>query len=191
MEIFSSLIRRCKNNEREAFDALLKRYEKQLYGICYSFTLNKEEALDTLQEVYLKVFRSIKNFEETRPFYPWLKKIAVNTALNHRRDGRKYRCFSLDESGPDGGGILLETVCSGDNVEEEVLARETEALLIKFIGELPETHRMALTLRYREKMSYEEIAAAMNLPLGTVKNGVFRARGALKKQLERCGILEV
>lgn len=191
MEITTSLIRRCKNNEREAFDILLKRFEKQLYSLCYNYTRNKEETLDILQETYLKVFRSMKHFDETRPLFPWLKKIAVNTALNHKRDGKKHRCLSLDESDPEGEYSLLDTLHSSENVEENVLALDTEKLLLELIGQLTPTYRMALTLRYREIMSYEEIAATMNMPVGTIKNGVFRARGALRRQLEEHGVLEV
>ena len=77
MDINVSLIKRCKNNERAAFDSLLGKYEGYLYKICYGYTFNQDEALDIMQEVYIKIFRNIHGFDETRPFLPWLKKLQL------------------------------------------------------------------------------------------------------------------
>ena len=78
-----NLVKRCKNNDEDALNALLSHYEGYLYRTCYSFTRNKEESLDMMQEIYIKVFRGLERFDETRPLLPWLKRIAVNTMINH------------------------------------------------------------------------------------------------------------
>jgi len=95
MDISIALIRRCKNKEREAFDILLGRYEKQLYNICYSHTRDHEKTMDIIQEVFIKVFRSIDSFDESRTIWPWLKKIAVNTCLIRTNTEITNRVFNL------------------------------------------------------------------------------------------------
>lgn len=192
MDINVSLIKRCKNNERAAFDSLLGKYEGYLYKICYGYTFNQDEALDIMQEVYIKIFRNIHGFDETRPFLPWLKKIAINTCLNYKRDNKKLPQLSLDlETGEDGSSTLLDCIAAADDTEETAVFHETQEIIIKSLQELPDNYRLPLTLRYLEKMSYEEIAATLKQPLGTVKNSVFRARNILKKSLQSHGILEV
>ncbi len=145
-----------------------------------------------MQEVYIKIFRNIHGFDETRPFLPWLKKIAINTCLNYKRDNKKLPQLSLDlETGEDGSSTLLDCIAAADDTEETAVFHETQEIIIKSLQELPDNYRLPLTLRYLEKMSYEEIAAALKQPLGTVKNSVFRARNILKKSLQSHGILEV
>jgi RNA polymerase sigma-70 factor, ECF subfamily len=181
--VIINLIRRCKNNDKNAFNELLSRYEGYLYRICYSFTYNKEESLDMMQEVYIKVFRAIASFDETRPLLPWLKKIAVNTIINHRKK-RRIPETSLDFS-PE------NFLASKEDTEETVLFDDTRDVVDKLIAGLPEQYRMALILRYHEEMSYEHIADTLDQPLGTVKNSVFRARNLLRERMHSCGLLEV
>ncbi|MDO9533847.1 MAG: RNA polymerase sigma factor [Bacillota bacterium] len=181
--VLISLIRRCKNNDEEAFNKLLSQYEGYLYRICYSFTYNKEESLDMMQEVYIKLFRAINSFDETRPLLPWLKKIAVNTIINYRKK-RRIPEISLDFSPED-------FLASKEDTEDIVLFGDTRDVVDRLIAELPEQYRMALILRYHEEMSYEHIADTLVQPLGTVKNSVFRARNLLRKRMQSCGLLEV
>jgi len=96
MDIWVSLIRRCKNNDKEAFNYLLSQYEGYLYKICYYYTQNQEIALDIMQEVFIKIYKSIKDFDENRPLLPWLKRITINTCINYQRDYKKYNQLSLD-----------------------------------------------------------------------------------------------
>ncbi|MBS3969047.1 MAG: sigma-70 family RNA polymerase sigma factor [Clostridia bacterium] len=192
MDINVSLIKRCKNNERAAFDSLLGKYEGYLYNVCYGYTFNQDEALDMMQEVYIKIFRNIHGFDENRPFLPWLKRIAINTCLNYKRDNKKLPQLSLDlETGEDESSTLLDCIAAADDTEETAVFHETQEIVIKSLQELPDNYRLPLTLRYLENMNYEEIAAALKQPVGTVKNSVFRARNIMKKSLQAYGILEV
>jgi RNA polymerase sigma-70 factor, ECF subfamily len=191
VDIAVSLIRRCKDKDGEAFNLLLKKHEGYLYQLCYRFTFDREEALDIMQEIYIKIFHSIGSFDEKRPFLPWLKRIAVNTCLNYKRDHLKGQTLSLEGSGQEEGMGLLEVLAAGDDPEETAILHNTQEILMASLKKLPEQYRMALTLRYLEEMSYEEIAATLDQPLGTVKNRIFRARHLLKTILQSRGILEV
>ena len=190
-----NLIRRCKNNEKDAFNELFVRYEGYLYRICYSFTRNKEESLDMMQEVYIKVLNAFQSFDETRPLLPWLKTIAINTMINHYKK-RRISEISLEggweQKGKHGENLSPEDFLpSKDNTEHVVLLSETRNIIDRLISELPRQYRMGLILRYHEEMSYEDIATILDQPLGTVKNSVFRARNLLRKRMLSCGLLEV
>lgn len=189
------LIRRCKHNDEDAFNKLLSQYEGHLYSICYSFTRNKEESLDMMQEVFIKVFRAFKNFDETRPLLPWLKKITVNTMINYCNKNRISE-ISLESGWEQKGKNNKEQspedfIAAKDDTEDLVLFGDTRNNIDRMIAELPEHYRIALILRYHEEMSYEQIASTLDQPLGTVKNSVFRARNLLRKQMQACGLLEV
>lgn len=187
-----NLVRRCKNNDRDALNELLSGYENYLYRLCYSFTFDKEETLDLIQEVYLKIIRSLHAFDEQRPLSPWIKKIAVNTCLNYLRSKHKHDHLSLNYSvdGED-GEQLINTLASPEHTENMVVYRDRFDLIMEAIHQLPPNHRIPLTLRTMDEMSYEEIAAALGQPLGTVKNSVFRARRLLKKRLQGIDFWEV
>ncbi len=190
------LVRRCKENDQEAFNELLSRHEGYLYRICYSFTRNKEDSMDMLQEIYLKIFRGFNSFDEEKPLLPWLKKIAVNTMINNNKKKRLpelsfngFRDFSDSSSG---NKFAMENYLSAaHSTEENVVFDDTREVIDRLIGDLPDQYRLALTLRYHEEMSYEAIARELNQPLGTVKNSVFRARNLLREQMLACKLLEV
>ncbi len=176
-----SLIKRCKENNQDAYNQLISQYEAYLYRICYNYTRNKEEALDMMQEVYIKIFRGIENFDETRPLLPWLKKITINTLINQSRKNRQ------DETSLCPDLYLADET----NVEEQVIGNDTRNMMNKLIAELPEIYRLVLTLRYHEEMSYNEMASALQQPLGTVKSNVYRARNLLRQKMKTFDLLEV
>lgn len=184
------LIRRCKENDREAFSLLLARHEGYLYRLCYSYLHNKEDALDVVQEIFIKVIRNINSFDENRDFAPWLKKIAINTSLNYLRDSQKKNHLSLDYEN-EGNATFLETLAADDNLEEKIVQKSTRDSIQKCMEHLPPHYRIVLTLRYLEDLSYQEIATLLEQPLGTVKNSLFRARSLLKETMQKTGLLEV
>jgi RNA polymerase sigma-70 factor (ECF subfamily) len=184
------LISLCKGHDRRAFDLLLQRYEKFIYGLCYRYTSSREDSLDLLQEIYLKLFKSIDRFNESQPLTPWIRRIAVNTCFNFIR-GRKQPSLSLDSTVDEGGTAVEDLVASSINVEDVVSSRATKKILEDLIRELPQEYRMAIILRHVDGLSYNEIAKAMSLPEGTIKTYLFRGRRLLKDKLQRTGILEV
>ncbi len=145
-----------------------------------------------MQEVYIRILNGLKSFDEKRPLLPWLKRVTINTLINHNNK-KKLPQTSLDGQWVQGhpGSVPEEFIAAGDSTEDEAIFRETHAVINSLIRELPEQYRLALTLRYREEMSYEQIATALGQPLGTVKNSVFRARSQLRGKMLACNLLEV
>jgi len=190
-----NLIRRCKKNDEDAYNQLLRHYEAYLYRICYSYTRNKEEALDLMQEVYIKIFRGLGTFDEKRPLLPWLKKITINTLINFHNKNRVAET-SLDgnwstETDDHLNANLQTYLAAATNIEEQVIEIDTRNIINKMIVDLPEAYRIALTLRYNEEMSYDEIASVLDLPLSTIKNNIYRARKMLRQKMQACELLEV
>lgn len=181
MHIEAGIIARCKKYDKTAFVELFKMYEKYLYKLCYSYVQNEQDALDIAQEVYIKIFKNISSFDAKMPFHPWFRAVAVNTCLNFKR---AYRYDSVSLDGRDEDDQALEEVVAAQNdVEAEVLDKELGRLIRENLECLKPKHRMVLVLRYYEGLSYEEIAAVLKVPLGTVKTDIYRARNLLKEKL--------
>lgn len=190
MDISIALIRRCKKKDREAFDLLFTRCEEQLFRLCYSYARDKDTALDIMQEVYIKVYRSIDSFDESRSFMPWLRKIAANTCINYHRDHNREQQLVLNNMDAEITSHL-ESLPSPDSLEDEIINRNLARIISHCISQLPEAYRLALSLRYLEDMTYSSIADTLELPLGTVKSNIARGREMLKKKLQNAGLLEV
>lgn len=182
VEIEKNLILRCKNYDKSSYMELFKIYERYLYTICYSYTQNKQDSLDIVQEIYIKVFNNISKFNETMPFHPWIRRIAVNTCINFKRNN-KSNVISLNHEYADNLS-LEDTIVSDYNLEKEVLKKESKKTIKDGLNNLPDNYRMVITLRYFEDLSYIEISELLNRPLGTIKTDLYRAKALLKKQLE-------
>lgn len=180
----------CKKNKREGYDRLFETYERYIYGICFRFTNAREDALDLTQEVFIKIYRAMDKFDESKPLLPWIKRITVNTCLNHKRDSS---AAALSLSQPiDGDENTLENLLAGGrDVESEVMLSDTRNIIQESIKELPPHMRLAVILRHVKGLSYEEIGEAMASPLGTIKTYLHRGRGILKEKLKRHGVWEV
>ncbi len=174
-------IKKCKKNDKNAFMELFKQYERYLYKLCYSYVQNEQDALDIVQEVYIKVFKNIARFDLNMPFHPWIRRIAVNTCINHRRT-IKYEAISMNSS-DDEHQALEEQIAADTDVEQQIESIDLERIIKMHIDTLAPKHRMVMILRYYEDMSYEEIAEMLELPLGTVKTNLYRARNILKEKL--------
>lgn len=185
-----NLIRRCRAGDREAFAQLLSRHQGYLYRLCYGYLGRQEDALDVMQEVYIKVFRYLESFDEEREFRPWLKRIAINSCLNYRRQRNKEQPLSLERENEEGWS-LLENLPAGDDVEEQVIGHTIQEDVRKCLELLPAGARMVITLHYFEDMPCREIAVLLDQPLGTVKNSLFRARKLIKDLLAKEQLLEV
>jgi RNA polymerase sigma-70 factor (ECF subfamily) len=183
VHVEAGIIARCKKHDKSAFVELFKMYERYLYKLCYNYAQNEQDALDIAQEVYIKVFNNISSFDPKMPFHPWFRKIAVNTCLNFKRTCR-YDTISLN-AGNEEDKTLEETVASSKDVESEVFDRELGRLIRENLKILRPKHRMVLVLRYFEGLSYEEIAAVLKEPVGTVKTNIHRARNILKEKLTK------
>ena len=176
-------IRRCKRGEEAAFSEILGRYRGAIYNLCYRMTRNPEDARDLGQEVFIKVFSLLDRFDENYAFSSWLFRIATNHCIDHLRRQR-LRMLSLER---DGGteDDEAEMQIAADGPEPDVILQRREALekLEEVIADLPPHYRVITLLRHDQQLSYEEIAETLQLPLGTVKARIHRARNMIQQIL--------
>lgn len=166
--------------DKEAFAELVKRYQTRLYNLAYRITGDREESKDLVQESFLRAYRALPTFRQGSPFSPWLFRIAVNVCLNYLRQRRERPADIVDMEEHLGDGSV--------GVPEMVEQRETQEVVQKAILRLPEHYRAVILLRHQQDLTYEEMAQVLDMPLGTVKTHLFRAREKLKEILQRTGI---
>jgi RNA polymerase sigma-70 factor (ECF subfamily) len=171
---------RLRRGEPDAFDALLARYQNRLYRYLLRLTANPAAAEDLFQETWLKVITRIHRYDERRPFEPWLFSVARNLAIDHLR---KASPESLDE--PSASGETRISLLGADEPGslERLLERERRGLLERTLEELPALYREALSLRFEEEMTFEEIAEVLSAPVSTVKSRVQRALSTLRERM--------
>jgi RNA polymerase sigma-70 factor (ECF subfamily) len=181
----SELVERVQRGDKAAFDVLVLKYQHRLVKLVMRYVRDVHDAMDVAQDAFLKAYRALPNFRGDSAFYTWLYRIAINTAKNHLV-AQSRRPMSVDLRGPDG-----EEDADVENVQPDIatpermlLTAEIQSTIIAVIDELPEDLRTAITLREAEGLSYEEIAAAMDCPIGTVRSRIFRARDAIDKRLQ-------
>lgn len=174
------LLLACKQRDKKAFTELCKTYERYLYTLCFNYAGNSHDAMDLVQEVYMKLFRFIDKYDINKPFHPWIRKIAVNTCLNFKRAATNVISLNAVTYNEN---TLEDALTSNKDMEEEFEKLELKESIKDILEKLPSRQRMVITLRYYEDLSYNEIALAMNQPVGTVKTDLYRARTALKQFL--------
>ncbi len=181
----SEVVAACRRGRPEGFAQLLLRYQERVYRRAYSFLHSREEALDLTQDVFLRVIEALPRFEEGRPLWPWLRRITTNLCLNRLRSNPTL--VSLDEAfaSGDGSGAVTraDLLAAGTDVAESALGNVFGDDLRRAMAALPPLHRVAVVLRHQEDLSYEDIARLMDLPLGTIKTYLFRARRSLRQSL--------
>jgi RNA polymerase sigma-70 factor (ECF subfamily) len=178
------LVARVQQGEKAAFDLLVLRYQSRIVNLVSRFVRNPSDALDVTQEAFLKAYRAMPSFRGDSAFYTWLYRIAVNTAKNWLAvQSRRAADAELDyeEIERIEGSSALKDYATPERL---LLRDEIQATVITAIGDLPEDLRLAITLREVEGLSYEEIAAVMACPIGTVRSRIFRAREAIDKLLK-------
>lgn len=186
------IIKLCKKNKREGFELLFKRYERYIYTICYSYTYSQQDALDLVQEIFLRIYRSFEKVDEDKPLAPWIKKITVNTCINFKRDNKnKASELSINSSTDENDGTLEDIVPDSGLTEDKVVYLDTKKTLEESIKELPEEVKMAVLLRHIKGLSYNEIAELMSCPVGTIKTYLFRGKKLLKESLVKKGVWEM
>jgi RNA polymerase sigma-70 factor (ECF subfamily) len=179
-----ALIARVQRGEKAAFDVLVLKYQHRIVKLVGRYVRNPADALDVAQEVFIKAYRALGNFRGESAFYTWLYRIAINAAKNHLA-ARGRRPKEVHLNGPDGEPLAIDDLQADDETPEKVmLVAEIKATILRTMAALPEDLRTAITLREIDGMSYEEIASAMDCPIGTVRSRIFRAREALDAQLK-------
>ena len=179
-----ALIERCKRGDLAAFNDLVRKYEKQVYNFAYRLTGNYDDANDVAQDAFLRVFNAIGSFRGDASFSTWLFRITTNVFLDERKRAKAHPQASLDEYLELGESSVTRQIEDPSPTPEAVLEESERAqILSKAISDLPEYQRAMITLYHGQQKSYEEIAEIMDLPIGTVKSRLNRARLALKEKL--------
>ena len=178
------LIERCRAGDLSAFDDLMARHQNRVYNLCLWLLRDPEAATDASQEVFIRAFRGLKNFRGDCAFSTWLHRIAVNIASDqaHRRQRMPLPLSTLDSE----DSSFPEPAEPGDDPGMSVARRERRQAVREALNSLPEHHRVVLVLFDIQGHAYEDIAQVLELPLGTVKSRLNRARAALRDKLEPC-----
>ena len=178
------LVQRVQKGDKSAFDLLVLKYQHRVLKLVGRFVNDAAEAEDVAQEAFLKAYRALASFRGDSAFYTWLYRIAINTAKNALVSQRRRPVdFDLDLQDPDQYDRQAK-LKEADTPEGVLLTDEIRAVVEEAMAELPEDLRTAIVLRELEGLSYEEIAEAMDCPVGTVRSRIFRAREAIDKKLK-------
>lgn len=183
-------IERLRRGEATAFNRLVEERHGDVYALLYRLTEDPEEARDLTQETFLQAFRHLANFRGDADLRTWLYRIAVNQARNRWRwwkRRRRDRTVSLDAPAYEGSDAPLSAGLEGErgaDPEQQALARERERALHAALKSLSRPYREVVVLRDIEGLSYEEVAGALDLNVGTVKSRLSRGRNELRRRLE-------
>jgi RNA polymerase sigma-70 factor (ECF subfamily) len=174
----ANLISRCQKGDQDALKEIFDQYREKVYRIAYGVVRHREDALDIVQEVFIKLFRSIKNFEGKSRFYTYLYRMAMNTAIDHSRKMKKISMSSIDE---EGGFTPVDAV---ENRPDRIAAKkELGEMLIKAMDNLPDDQRATLIFREVEGLSYRETAEATGCSIGTVMSRLHYGRKKIQESL--------
>ena len=177
------IVRRILQGEEELFEVLVLRYQTRVVSHITRMIGVREDAVDLSQEIFVKVFQALDRFNPAYKFSTWLFRIAGNASIDHLRK-RRPRTVPLEAPDPDGTGSFAPEQRSTDlDPFGELRNVERGKAISRAIQELPADFRELIALRHFAGLSYEEIAGVKNMPLGTVKNKLFRARAVLKDRL--------
>jgi len=178
------LVSRVQKGDRRAFDLLVLKYQHRILSLVGRFISDYAEAQDVTQEAFIKAYKALPSFRGDSAFYTWMYRIAVNTAKNHLISrGRKTptQDIDLDDAEFFTGEAAMKETDTPDGLLQRDQLRD---VVFDAIEQLPDELRRAVTLRELEGMSYEEIAEAMECPIGTVRSRIFRAREAIDKKMQ-------
>ena len=182
-QLDEDLVLRVQQGDKSAFDLLVIKYQHKIIQLVNRYVKDHSEAQDVAQEAFIKAYRALGNFRGDSAFYTWLYRIAINTAKNYLVS-RSRRSSDYEVDVQDAEAIENAPQLQGMDTPERLLLNEEIIDTIQTaIDKLPEEMRTAIILREFDGMSYEEIAEAMDCPVGTVRSRLFRAREAIDNKL--------
>ena len=184
MNVDQELVQRVQAGDKKAFDLLIMKYQQRIIHVITGFVHDPVEAMDVAQEAFIKAYRALPNFRGDSAFYTWLYRIAINTSKNHLTASSR-RPPMRDVDAMDATNYYdAPELKEFETPENSLMCVELEEAIQQAIEDLPEDTATAIKLREFEGMSYEEIAEAMDCPIGTVRSRIFRAREAIDKQVK-------
>ena len=183
-ELDRRLVERAQRGDKHAFELLVSKYQRKLSRLLSRFVKDQAEVEDVAQEAFVKAYRALPSFRGDSAFYTWLYRIGINTAKNYLvamgRRAPTVTDFDSEEAEEFDGGDQLRDI---NTPESLLMTKQIANTVNEAMSELPEELRAAIQLREIEGLSYEEIAAAMDCPIGTVRSRIFRAREAIAERL--------
>ena len=178
------LVERAQSGDKRAFDMLVLKYQHKVINLVSRYLHNSNDAQDVAQEAFIKAYRALPRFRGDSAFYTWIYRIAINTAKNYLVSmGRRPPASDIDAMDAE---LYEDNMNIRENATPErlLLKDEIEKVIFSAMDDLPDDLRTAITLRELEGLSYEEIAEAMECPVGTVRSRIFRARDAINSKIE-------
>lgn len=178
------LIRRAQQGDRSAFDSLVSKHERRAYQYAFRLTTNQDDASDIVAEAFVRVYNALQNFKGNSAFTTWLFRILTNCYLDLRKKERNKQHLSLEGTlQTDSGEMERQIEDEGDGPSELLERTAREQAVQTAIVLLPDYQQAMLVMYHIENLSYEEIAESLDLPLGTVKSRLNRARLSLRELL--------
>jgi RNA polymerase sigma-70 factor (ECF subfamily) len=177
LEDFRLIDEAVNNNDEQAFAKLMQRYKRPVYHMILKMVSNVDDAEDLTIESFAKAFKSLHRFKKDFTFSTWLFRIATNNTIDYIRK-KKLNTLSISNTFTDdnGEGVSIDVEDENPNPQEEAIKVQKEELIRVFVDKLPPKYQKLVRLRYFHELSYEEIAAEIEAPLGTVKAQLHRAR---------------
>ncbi len=180
----AELIEGCKRGERSAQKRIFEMYQPQLMGTCLRYTKDKERAKDILQDAFIKIFANIAKFEDTGSFEGWMRRVVVNTAIDHLRKKKNDHVFLGEDSSPE--DHRDEQLDEEANVKEEEAFKQAKAKeIVEALQELSPAYRTVFNLYVVENYSHKEIAEMLDINIGTSKSNLAKAKKNLRNLLAK------
>jgi RNA polymerase sigma-70 factor (ECF subfamily) len=178
------LVLAAQRGDRDAFKTLFERYHRRAYALAFGVLRHSDDAMDVVQDAFIKAHKYLDKFEGNSGFYTWLYRIVMNLAIDHLRKHRRVKPVELDEARleADADDALLPRIISG-NPGRALMDKEIRKRIDAALDELSENHRAVLVMRELEGLSYEEMAQAMSCSKGTIMSRLFHARRNMQRQL--------
>jgi len=180
------LVARAQKGDRQAFRSLFERYSRRAYSLAFGVVRNPDDALDVVQDAFIKAHRHLDKFEGQASFYTWLYRIVMNLAIDHLRKNRRQKTVDFSDAAMDEGGLGEDSLIPriiGGNPGRSLMDKEIRERIGVALDELSENHRAVLVMRELEGLSYEEMAQAMGCSKGTIMSRLFHARRNMQKRL--------
>lgn len=179
----SNCIQQALAGNNQAYKKLMHKYHDAIFNFIFKMVHDRQQVEDLTQEAFIKAFSSLKNFNDEYAFSTWLYKIATNNSIDFIRK-RKLQMYSIDKPiESKDSDYTFELPDDSYEADRELISDQKTRLLNAAIAKLPEKYKKVIRLRHVEEKSYEEIAVILNLPIGTVKAHIFRAREVLYRSL--------
>lgn len=181
------LVEKVRMGDSAAYAVLVRKYQDRVYNTCWRISGNVEDARDLTQDAFLKAYERIGEFRQLSGFYTWVFRIAVNLALSQRRSVARKRTTSLDAmteaSGSQAESLIARSKHAANHADQHAIEAEMQAHVARALQTLDEEHRAVVVLRDMEGLDYAEIAGILDVPAGTVKSRLHRARMAIRQAI--------